>query len=152
MMDELHRWLQQQFDEKLVEPNSSLGKAISYLLKRWDKLTLFLRIAGAPLDNNECEQALKMAIRHRKNSLFYKTMQGAGVGDLYMSLIHTCYLCGADPLHYLTALQRCAAHVVAAVGAWMPWNYRDEIAAAEAASGRDPPRETEAQTTSHPAR
>jgi transposase len=152
VMDELHRWLQQQFDEKRVEPNSSLGNAINYLLKRWDKLTLFLRVPGAPLDNNLCEQALKMAIRHRKNSLFYKTMRGAEVGDLYMSIIHTCYLCGADPLDYLTALQRCTARVVAAVGAWMPWNYRDQIAAAEAASGRDPPREPGARTTSHPAR
>ena len=87
MMAELHRWLQQQFDERKVEPNSSLGAAIAYMLKHWEKLTLFLRVAGAPLDNNICEQALKMAIRHRKNSLFYKTMRGAEVGDLYMSLI-----------------------------------------------------------------
>jgi hypothetical protein len=98
VMDELHSWLQKQLKEKLVEANSWLGKAISYMLKRWDELTLFLRVPGAPLDNNLCEQALKMAIRHRKNSLFYKTMRGAEVGDLYMSLFHTCYLCGADPI------------------------------------------------------
>ena len=66
VMDELYRWLKQQFDERKVEPNSSLGKAISYMLKRWDQLTLFLRVAGAPLDNNIAEQALKMASRHRR--------------------------------------------------------------------------------------
>ena len=126
VMDQLHRWLQQQFDERKVEPNSSLGAAISYMLKHWEKLTLFLRVAGAPLDNNICERALKMAIRHRKNSLFYKTMRGAQVGDLYMSLIHTCYFTGADPLDYLTELQRNAARVIAAPGDWMPWNYREQ--------------------------
>jgi hypothetical protein len=150
VMDELHRWLQQQFDQKRVEPNSSLGKAICYMLKHWDKLTLFLRVPGAPLDNNICEQALKMAIRHRKNSLFYKTMRGAQVGDLYMSLIHTCYFSGADPIHYLTALQRCGARVAAAPGDWMPWNYREQLAEEEANSGRGPPDEFAAPATCNP--
>jgi hypothetical protein len=58
-MDDLHAWLQRQFAEKLVERNSALGEAINYLLKRWDSMTLFLRKAGAPLDNNICERALK---------------------------------------------------------------------------------------------
>ena len=62
-------WLRAQFAEKKVEPNSGLGEAITYLLKHWDPLTLFLRKAGAPLDNNICERALKKAILHRKNSL-----------------------------------------------------------------------------------
>lgn len=123
-MDQLQQWMQQQFDEKLVEPNSALGLAIQYMQKYWEKLTRFLCVAGAPLDNNVCEQALKMAIRHRKNSLFYKTTRGAEVGDLYMSLIHTCYLCGADPFDYLTQLQRHAAEVLASPSHWLPWNYK----------------------------
>ena len=52
VMEELHDWLEAQFAEQKTEPNSGLGKAISYLLKHWTKLTLFLRQAGAPLDNN----------------------------------------------------------------------------------------------------
>ena len=75
-MDELHAWLQRQFDDKRVEPNSALGEAINYLLKRWVPLMLFLRQAGTPLDNNVCEWALKKAILHRKNSMFYKTRNG----------------------------------------------------------------------------
>jgi hypothetical protein len=141
VMDELHLWLRAQFEEKRVEPNSSLGQAISYMLKHWDKLTLFLRVAGAPLDNNVCEQALKMAIRHRNNSLFYKTMRGAAIGDLYMSLIHTCYLSGASPIDYLTELQRHYEQVRAAPGDWLPWNYRQQLTAAASTpgGGRDPP-------------
>lgn len=126
-MERLHVWLKRQFDERLVEPNSGLGAAINYLRKHWRQLTLFLQKAGAPLDNNVCERALKKAILHRKNSLFYKTQQGAGVGDLYMSLIHTCELCGANPFDYLTQLQRHAAAVAAAPQHWVPWNYRKTL-------------------------
>jgi hypothetical protein len=90
--------------------------AISYMLKRWDKLTMFLRVAGAPLDNNVAERALKMSIRHRKNSLSYKTMRGAEVGDLYMSLIHTCYFSAVDPFDYLSELQRKQERVSACRG------------------------------------
>src|SRR3989337_921265 len=98
------------------------------MLNHWEKLTLFLRKPGAPLDNNVCEQALKKAIRHRKNSLFYKTENGAAVGDLLMSLIHTCDLEGANPLEYLTELYKHAAQLKAAPEDWMPWNYRDSLA------------------------
>jgi len=97
VMEELRVWLGRQLEDRLAEPNSSLGVAISYMLKHWEKLTLFLRVPGAPLDNNVCERALKRAILHRKNALFYKTCRGAHVGDLFMSLIHTCQLCRANP-------------------------------------------------------
>ena len=106
VMERLHAWLEAQFAEKKTEPNSGLGKAITYLLRHWKGLTAFLRHAGAPLDNNICEQALKRAVLHRKNALFYKTLNGAQVGDLFMSLIHTCRLCGANSFEYLTELQR----------------------------------------------
>ena len=108
--------------------NSALGGAISYLLKHWEKLTLFLRVAGAPLDNNVCERALKKAIRHRRNSLFYKTPHGAHVGDVFMSLIATCELCGANPFDYLTELDRHASAAASTPAAWMPWNYRETLA------------------------
>ena len=76
--------MSQQVDQKLVEPNCGLGQAIHYMLKHWQPLTLFLRQAGAPLDNNVCECALKMAILHLKNSLSYKTLNGARLGDMFM--------------------------------------------------------------------
>ena len=124
VMEELRDWLNTQFAEKKVEPNSGLGMAMRYLLKHWERLTLFLRQPGAPLDNNICERALKKAILHRKNSLFYKTTNGARVGDLFMSLIHTCELSGANPFDYLTQLQLHADDLARNPLAWMPWNYR----------------------------
>jgi hypothetical protein len=125
LMRKLRKWLADQFENKKVEPNSGLGDAISYMLKHWDKLTLFLEVPGAPLDNNTCEIALKKAILHRKNALFYKTEHGAYIGDLFMSLIYTCELCDANAFDYLTALQRHSKEVFANAQDWMPWNYKD---------------------------
>ena len=124
-MKQLHDWLGAQINEKKTEPNSGLGKAITYLLRHWKGLTAFLRQAGAPLDNNICEQALKRAVLHRKNALFYKTLRGAEVGDLFMILIHTCQLAGVNSFEYLTELQRHAGELASSPTEWMPWNYRE---------------------------
>jgi transposase len=126
-MNQLHGWLEAQFAEHKTEPNSGLGKAITYLLRHWRPLTTFLRVAGAPIDNNIVERALKRAVLHRKNALFYRTLHGAQVGDLFMSLIHTCQLCGANSFDYLTELQRHAPELTAKPAEWMPWNYRQAI-------------------------
>jgi transposase len=128
LMKGLHQWMEAQLAERKTEPNSGLGKAISYLLNHWPKLTLFLRQPGAPIDNNIVERALKKAILNRKNALFYKTLNGAGVGDLFMSLIHTCELNGANPFDYLTELQRHAEELKRRPSEWMPWNYRETLA------------------------
>ena len=124
----LHTWLHAEIDERRVEPNSGLGQAIRYLTKRWEQMTLFLRVAGAPLDNNIVEQGLKRAILHRKNSLFYQTQNGAKVGDVFMSLIHTAELARENPFEYLTALQQNADAVMASPAAWMPWSFRESLA------------------------
>ncbi|HEY6302607.1 MAG TPA: transposase [Terriglobales bacterium] len=127
VMEQLHHWLEAQFAERKTEPNSGLGKAITYLLRHWRPLTLFLRQAGAPLDNNLVERALKRAVLHRKNALFYRTLNGAQVGDLFMSLIHTCQLCSANSFDYLIELQRHAQELATSPAEWMPWNYRETL-------------------------
>jgi hypothetical protein len=103
-MAALAQWMQAQWDERKIEPNSTLGAAIRYMQKRWLELMLFLRVLGAPLDNNLCERVLKKAILHRKNALFYRTLNGARVGDIFMSLIPTCELNHIAPFEYLVAL------------------------------------------------
>jgi transposase len=126
LMKTLREWMETQFAQHLVEPNSGLGKAITYFLRHWKGLTAFLREAGAPLDNNICERALKRAVLHRKNALFYRTLHGAEAGDLFMSLIHSCELAGANPFDYLTQLQRHTSELAANPSAWMPWNYLEQ--------------------------
>jgi len=128
LMDGLEIWLRDQIEGHKVEPNSGLGEAIEYMRKHWLKLTLFLRAPGAVLDNNICERALKKAILHRKNALFYKTQNGADVGDIFMSLIYTAELNGESPFDYLVALQRHHETAAAAPADWMPWSYREAVA------------------------
>jgi transposase len=127
LMATFKQWLTEQIEEHKVEPNSGLGEAIAYFTKHFDKLTLFLNVAGAPIDNNICERGLKKAILHRKASLFYKTENGARVGDLYMSLIHSCQLAKADPFDYLTELQKHHQELAQQPEHWMPWNYRETL-------------------------
>jgi transposase len=123
-------WINDQFTKRVVEPHSGLGKALNYLLKHWDGLTLFLRQAGAPLDNNIAERALKRAILHRKNSMFYKTpKRGRGGRHLH------------EPDSYLPALPRQsvrlsaglhknASQVLAQAALWLPWNYHEQLTGA----------------------
>ena len=63
-----------------------------------------------------------------KNALFYRTLNGAQVGDLFMSLIHTCQLCGVTSFEYLTELQRRVWELTANPAEWMPLNYRETLA------------------------
>jgi transposase len=123
IMDGLKQWLQKQFDDRLVEPNSSLGKAISYLQTHWSTLTRFLSIPGAPLDNNVVERALKLFIRQRKNSLFFRTEHSAYIASVITSLIATCFYAGVNALDYLVALQEHRREVFADPAAWLPWSY-----------------------------
>lgn len=128
VMEKLRAWMQAQFDEKRTEPNSGLGRAIKYMFNHWEGLTLFLRRAGAPLQNNLCERVLKMAIRHRTNSLFYKTENGARVGDIFMTLIHTCTLNGINAFDYLTQVLKHTPEVARDPKGWLPWTYKATLA------------------------
>lgn len=135
LMAKLRLWTWKETKERRIEPNSGLGKAIKYMRKHWRKLVRFLYVAGAPLSNNLCERMLKKAIIHRKNSLFYKTKNGARVGDVYMSLIATCQLAGANPLDYLTEILRHKEEVASDPSRWMPWNYREALKPRDSAPG-----------------
>lgn len=132
LMEELKAWLNAQFEDKLVEPNCALGKAIKYMLKHWEKLTRFLSVPNAPLDNNIAERALKRVILNRKNALFFRSRFGAYIGDMYISLIHTCALMHVNAFDYLVALQKYAAAVFKNPSQWMPWNFQNTIALLEA--------------------
>lgn len=131
VMRALRSWIEALFTSKRVEPNSGLGGALRYMLTRWESLTLFLRVAEAPIDNNAVERVLKQAIRHRRASLFYRTTHGAHVGDIYTSLLVTTVLHGRDPICYLTALFENYNAVAAAPADWLPWSYERTLARTE---------------------
>jgi transposase len=128
LMDDLKAWLDRQVEDRLVEPNSSLGQAVAYMQTHWETLTRFLSVAGAPLDNNLVERALKLFIRQRKNSLFYQTEYSAYIASVLTSLIATCIYAGVNVLDYLVALQEHRAEVFADPAAWLPWTYQASLA------------------------
>lgn len=97
------------------------------MLNHWEGLTQFLRIPGAPLDNNILERILKTIIRVRKNSLFYKTEYGAYIGGMFTSLIQTCQMNGVNPFDYLISLAKNSSAVFKSPQDWLLWNYQETI-------------------------
>lgn len=132
LMARLKEWLEPQSAARAVEPKSSLGKAMAYLLGHWETLTRFLTLPGAPLDNNTAERALKLCMRQRKNSLFYATEHSAYIASLLTSLIATGLHAGVNALEYLVALQDHRKAVFAQPAAWLPWTYQAALGALQA--------------------
>lgn len=123
--DELCSYL----NDKVIEPNDDCGLAIAYMQKHWVRLTQFLKTPGAPIDNLVVERTLKMAIKVRKNSLFYRTVYSASLSGMLTSLIETCKLNAVNPIEYLVAIQQHYDAVKQNPKAWLPWNYQTALAA-----------------------
>ena len=130
-MDEIKAYAEEKLADKNVEPNGILAQAFRYMIKYWKGMTRFLEIPGAPIDNNVAERLVKRFIMYRKNSLFYKTENGAKVGDCLMSIIHTCLAADENPVDYLTVLQRNSRHVAKNPQLWLPWNYKKMLKSVE---------------------
>jgi len=127
IMEELQTWIETQFEQRTIEPNSRLGSACLYVQKHWDSLTRFLHVPGAPLDNNSVERALKAFIQLRKASLFFKNPHGAYVASLLSSLIATCAQAKINPVDYFVALQKHRSYVCRTPDDWLPWNYQHTL-------------------------
>lgn len=130
VLDELQSWLAQQWDQQLVEPNSALGQALTYLENHWEGLTEFLRSANIALDNNATERALRGPVLLRKNALFFRTQHGADVGDIVQSVLQTCAQHGVNAWDYLLAVRRQPRAVRDNPAAWLPWVWHRSTATA----------------------
>ncbi len=88
-----------------------------------------LQTSGGSDPFAEFNRALKLAIRQRKNSLFYATEHSAYIASLLTSVIATCLQAGVNALDYLVAVQNHRQAVFANPGAWLPWTYPAELGA-----------------------
>jgi hypothetical protein len=124
-MKALKSWCEKSISEAEghVEPNSNLGVAMSYIVKHYEGLSAFCRIENAPVDNNEIERLIKLVVRSRKSSLFFKTQNGADVSDVLTSVLATCQEAQVNAFDYLQSVQRNQLAVRAAPQQWLPWNY-----------------------------
>src|SRR5947209_155942 len=127
VLEQLQGWIEEQFQQRRVEPNSALGKALSYLQRHWNGLTQFLSQRHAPLDSNAVERALKRVVLHRKNALFFRTEHGAMVGDILMSVIETCRVNGIRAWEYLLQVLRNRRAVRDDPSGWLPWTYASVV-------------------------
>jgi len=132
LMDTLKEWLATQVEDRLVEPHSSLGQAMASRQNHWQTLTRFVQSAGAPLDNNVVERALKLCIRQRNNSLFSQSEPSASLARVLTSLIATCLYAGVNAVESLVALQEHRGEVFADPAAWLPWTSQARLAPPEA--------------------
>jgi transposase len=133
VISRLYGYLAEQLQAGGVEPSSAVAKALNYLANNRECLTVFLRVAGAPLDNNAAERSLRRVVLWRKNSLFFKTEHGAAVGDLLVSLIETCRLNEVNAWAYLVDAVKNRSAVRKNPTRWLPWNYARGAPLAEAA-------------------
>lgn len=127
IMEQLKTYCNELIEQKKVEPNSSMGKAIAYLNNHWEGLTLFLRMPGVPIDNNGTERLLKRAVLNRKNAYFYRNETGAKIGDILMSVMETCVLNEVNPWNYLVAIQEHQRDVQKNPTLWVPWAYKKRL-------------------------
>ena len=133
LLADLKAWMETQFRDHQAEPNSALGEAMNYMLKRWERFTQFLYVPGVPLDNNHVERVLKRLIFQRKNSLFFANERSAYIGCALTSLIMTAVEAGVNVFAYLNALQEHRFWVAREPERWLPWNYRQALPCRKAA-------------------
>ena len=126
-MKSIKDWALKKQSSKAFEEHGALGKAIAYFLRHYEKLTLFCQEPGALIDNNAMEEKIKIIIRGRKTSHFYKTAVGAGVANVLISLIATAYGGEVSIFDYLQALQKNQEAVKKNPAQWMPWNYTQAL-------------------------
>lgn len=97
ILDDLKRWAKEQS----ALPESSLRKAIQYMLNQWEGLERFLDDPMIPLHNNHMEQELRNWVLGRKNHYGSRSQRGTEVAAIFYTVIETAKLCGVDPATYL---------------------------------------------------
>jgi hypothetical protein len=127
VMNSLYKWANNKMNGKSFEEHSAYGKAIKYFINYFNKLSMFCAVESAPIDNNRMEEKLKIPIRGRKTSHFYKTVNGADVANVLISLIATTAQAKENSYDYLLALQKNRNKIKTNPSVWLPWTYRETL-------------------------
>lgn len=138
LMERLFTWMQKEFDDKNVEPNSGLGEIFKYFLTRKRPLMAFTEYPGAPVDNNAVEQLIKIAALLRKNAMSFMTLTGAQDADKIMSVGATAGMAGVNLYDYFVCLQRYAEEVKENPENFLPWNYQETVRQLRQAANQSP--------------
>ncbi len=115
------------FEQRKVEPNSDLGQAFTFILDNERRLSAFTRHPHAPLDNNRCERELRICVRLRETSRFFRNAIGAGVADTILTVGATAQAANVNLFDYFVAVQRHRADVREHPDEWVPWRYQARV-------------------------
>ncbi len=122
ILDQLRRWLDKTLHHVL--PKGALGKALGYLDKNWDKLTIYTQDGRLSIDNNRAENVIRPFVIGRKNWLFSDTDRGAKASAALYSLIETAKANQLEPYTYLQHIFKDlpTAQSLEDIEALLPWN------------------------------
>lgn len=100
ILKELEQWMKEQYNNQHV-PKSTIGKAIAYSLRRWDKLCLYTTDGRLQIDNNLVENSIRPVAMGRKAYLFAGSHQAAQRAAMLYALLGTCKINGINPYDWL---------------------------------------------------
>ena len=122
ILQNLKAWMMNAYEQVL--PQSTIGKAISYSLQRWDKLSLYTSDAQLQIDNNLVENAIRPVAIGRKNYLFAGSHNGARRAAMLYSFMGTCKINDVNPFEWLKdILRRIPSHSVNRLEELLPNNW-----------------------------
>ncbi|WP_321528838.1 IS66 family transposase [Sedimenticola selenatireducens] len=126
VLEQLRVWLDKTLHHVL--PKGALGKALGYLDKNWDKLTVYTKDGRLSIDNNVAENAIRPFVIGRKNWLFSDTDRGAKASAALYSLIETAKTNGQEPYGYLKRIfkELPATQSLDEIEALLPWNLNGD--------------------------
>lgn len=124
ILDKIRVWLDKTLHSTL--PKGLLGKALAYLDKNWDKLTVYTEDGRLNIDNNPAENAIRPFVVGRKNWLFSATVPGAKASANLYGLIETAKANNLEPYNYLRYIfkELPGAQTVEKIEKLLPWNVK----------------------------
>lgn len=121
ILSELGEWLKVQAGQVL--PRSPIGKAISYALARWDKLSAYATNGMLEIDNNFVENAIRPLALGRKNYLFAGSHEAAQRIAMFYSFFGTCAKNNVNPYKWLKrVLEIISDHPINKIEELLPTN------------------------------
>lgn len=122
LVGSLREWI--RGERGRLSRHADLGKAIDYMLKRWDAFTRFLDDGRICLTNNAAERALRGVALGRKSWLFVGSDRGGERAAAMYSLMVTAKLNDVDPRAWLAhVLGRIADQPASRLHELLPWNW-----------------------------
>ena len=106
-------------------PQSSLGKAVSYLLNEYEALIGYLKSGRYQIDNNLVENSIRIPAVGRRRWLFIGHPDAGWRSAVIYSLIVSCRRRGINPQEYLTdVLRRLPAMNITQIGELLPGRWQ----------------------------